>query len=373
MADSPQIVTRDAFAEVLGEARQRVAQYDAADAPLIRQIADQLDDMARETADGRTPDDEACDRINLGTLAARNLEESDPALADRLEELDYAYRRYPLLPDGPARRRRGILQVWTGRESFRKLIFEPGAPRTVGSANADYVVHAEPDGGQQFQLVWDGLCAHVVASDPHKVTIGGASCWYGEMAHGGWMTAGTTSYRFHAEDRTPPLEPPEPTPASQAALARFAALRDAGCLYAVIDAARSERALQLATESVDPLASLYDGEPGRALDDVAPYLVQLRRDSDLLERLVAEGWGRGWGLFLESPAEFDAVRRHLRRFLMVELEGESRRVYFRFYDPRVMQTFADAITPEQRADLLQVVDAIHFEGDAGAVRTLARA
>ncbi len=58
---------------------------------------------------------------------------------------------------------------------------------------------------------------------------------------------------------------------------------------------------------------------------------------------------------------------------VVELEGESRRVYFRFYDPRVMQTFADAITPEQRAELLQVLDAIHFEGDAGAVRTLARA
>ncbi|MCY1013794.1 hypothetical protein OV079_51375 [Nannocystis pusilla] len=42
--------------------------------------------------------------------------------------------------------RRGILQVWTGRDAFRKLILEHGVPRTVGTADADFVVHADASG-----------------------------------------------------------------------------------------------------------------------------------------------------------------------------------------------------------------------------------
>jgi hypothetical protein len=143
------------------------------------------------------------------------------------------------------------LQVWTGRESFRKLIFEPGVARTVGSADADFVVHGEPAGAPHFQLVWDGVCAHVQAIDPHPITIGGEPVWYGEMANGAWMTAGETTFRFLVEDRSPPLAPVAPTPASEAALAALTPRRDAGILYVILDAARSARALQLACESVD--------------------------------------------------------------------------------------------------------------------------
>ena len=154
-----------------------------------------------------------------------------------------------------------------------------------------------------------------------------------------------------------------PTPASDAALAELRPRRDAGHLYAVIDAARSERALQLVEESVDPYASLYDGEAGRVFDDVAPYLVHFQRDSLLLERLVREGWGDAWGIFLESRASFDAVRRHLRQFLMVEVEGEPHRLFFRFYDPRVLKTFAEVITPEQRGEFMKQVEALLYEAD----------
>ncbi|MFY0539101.1 DUF4123 domain-containing protein [Nannocystis pusilla] len=125
-----------------------------------------------------------------------------------------------------------------------------------------------------------------------------------------------------------------PSAAAVAALTELERGRDTGNLYAIIDAARSDRALQLVEESIDPYASLYDGELGRAFDDIAPYLVHLQPSSRLLERLVTEGWGDAWGIYVESGAGFDKVRRHFRQFLKVEVEGEARPMFFRFYDPR---------------------------------------
>lgn len=175
------------------------------------------------------------------------------------------------------------------------------------------------------------------------------------------VTAGSTVFRFLVEDRTPPPKPVVPSPLVDAAINELDPFCSAGRLYAVIDAARAPRAVQLLEESVDPYNSLYDGEAGRAYDDVAPYLVQLRSDSWLLERLVREGLGNAWGIYIVSDAGFEAVRRHLRQFLMVEAEGEERRLFFRFYDPRVMETFADVITSQQRREFMKDLEVIIYE------------
>jgi hypothetical protein len=364
MADLMRIISRDAFAAVLAEAQARTQALDPSRWPLLQQIAEQLEFMARTTTRGRVPHPDDRARTSVGVLAARELEELDPEYADKLQELDYTYQRYHLLPAGPPVRRRGILQVWSGREAYRKLVLDPGAPVTVGTGGATHVVHpdaAGAAGAPHFQIHWDGVCAHVQAIDPHRLTIDGKPAWYGELAHRGWMTAGGTTFRFLVEDYTPPPAPPAPTEASQAALAELAAVREANHLYAIIDAARSDRALQLIEESVDPYASLYDGERGRAYDDVAPYLVHLRADSRLLERLVTEGWGDAWAIYIESAAAFTDVRRHFRRFLMVEAEDEPRRLFFRFYDPRVLHSFAATITPQQRQDFLESIERIAYE------------
>lgn len=370
MPDIMKILSRDAFTQALGEAQRRTRQLDPARWPLLQQVAGQLDFMALATADGRVPHEDERGRTILGPLAARNLEQHDPDFADQLEELDYTFHRYSLLPKGPPVRRRGILQIWSGRDSFRKLVLELGLPRTVGTAGADFVANGDQAGSPHFQIVWDGLCAHVQALDPHRLTINGEPAWYGEMANRGWMTAGSTTFRFLVEDRTPPSAPAVPTEASQAALETLSRDCDAGTLYAVIDAARSERALQLVEESIDPYASLYDGEQGRAFDDIAPYLVHLQSNSWLLERLVIEGWMDAWGIYVESHANFDALRRHLRQFLMVDAEGESHRLFFRFYDPRVLRTFAEIITTNQRTELFRSLDALYFEGLDGNLSKL---
>lgn len=361
MSDIMRILSRDAFARVLGEAQKRIGPPGLVRSPLLQQVALQLDFMARVTASGRVPQEEERAKTTLGPLAARELEQTDPEFADQLEELDYTFQRYPLLPKGPPVRRRGILQVWSGRDSFRKLVLELGVPRTVGSAGADFVVNGDSSGSMHCQIVWDGVAAHVQAYDPHRLTINGEPGWYGEMANRGWMIAGATTFRFLVEDRTPPPSPITPTPASQVALDDLIRRCDAGTLYAVVDAARSSRALELVEESIDPYASLYDGVQGRAFDDIAPFLVHLQSNSWLLERLITEGWGDAWGIYIESSAGFDTVRRHLRQFILVEAAGESHRLFFRFYDPRVMRTFARMITPEQRTEIFKSIDTIIYE------------
>lgn len=367
MAELMRITSRDAFAEVLGEARERARALDPSRSPALQQIAAQLEFMARKTAKGRAPHQDDRARVSVGPLGLREFAESDPEYADQLAELDYTFGRYHLLPEGPAARRRAVLQVWSGREAYRKLVLEPGAMRTVGSARADFVVHGDSAGGPHFRVVWDGVCAHVQACAPHRIGVGGEPCWTGELANRGWMTAARTTYRFLVEDRTPPDAPARPSEAGLAALAVLRPRCDAGTLYAIVDAARSHRALQLVEESVDPYASLYDGEQGRAHDDVAPYLVHLRPDSRLLERLVHEGWGDAWTIWLASGAGFERVRRHLRQFLMIELAGEPHRVFFRFYDPRVLAKLSPVFTQEQRAALLQDLEAMYHESPQGLV------
>jgi hypothetical protein len=116
-------------------------------------------------------------------------------------------------------------------------------------------------------------------------------------------------------------------------------------LYAVLDTARDIRILALLLHHKEECQSLYEGEQGLKLAQVAPYLVRLQKDSPLLETLVKEGWGKNWGVYLTSPSDLQEVRRHLRHFLQVKLpSGEQ--VYFRFYDPRVMRVFLPTCTPE---------------------------
>ena len=363
MPDTMRILSRDAFAEVLAETRADTDRLGPASLPQLRVVAAQLAFMAEATHRGRVPSPAERARTSLGPIAVREFETTDPDYADRLEELDYTFQRYPQLPPGPPIRRRAILQVWSGPGAFTKIILDPCTPQRLTTDGA--ALPGEPAPGQpHVHVVWDGVSTHVQARGAHRLTIAGQPAWYGELTSNSWMTAGTTTLRSFVEDYTPPRAPVVPTPASDAALAALTPHHQAGHLYAVLDAARTMRVLQLLNESVDPHASLYDGEAGRAFDDVAPYLVHLRRDSQLLARLVHEGWGDAWGLWLVSRADFTAVRRHLRQFLRVEAAGHARPLYFRFYDPRVFTPFAEVVSPEQRAALLHNVDAIlHEEKD----------
>jgi hypothetical protein len=127
-------------------------------------------------------------------------------------------------------------------------------------------------------------------------------------------------------------------------------------LFALVDAARDPRCLRTLQSHAEIYYSLYDGKQGEELEDVAPYLVQLSRGSRLTAALL-EQWGNSWCTLVYCESDFRALRKHLRKFLIVENDA-GKRTYFRFYDPRVLRAFIPPCTPAERADFFGPI--VHF-------------
>lgn len=136
-----------------------------------------------------------------------------------------------------------------------------------------------------------------------------------------------------------------------------------GPLFAILDAARDDRILQILAASGEEHQSLYAGLQGEVLAPYAPYLVRLPAESPLLETLIAEGWGQSWGIYLVSGADWKTLRKHFRTFLMVKLP-DAQTVYFRYYDPRVLRIYLPTCNGDETRQIFGAVSALLCEGNA---------
>jgi hypothetical protein len=137
-----------------------------------------------------------------------------------------------------------------------------------------------------------------------------------------------------------------------------------GPLFALLDATRDPlRILGMLKSAGEEYQSLYEGVPGKMLQAHAPYLVRLSGASRLLETLVARGWGKHWGIFVVSAADFKTVRKHFRTFLMVR-SPEGKQLYFRYYDPRVLRVYLPTCNPAETSFVFGPVAAYLCEGEA---------
>jgi len=108
--------------------------------------------------------------------------------------------------------------------------------------------------------------------------------------------------------------------------------------YAILDAARDEAIYpKLMVSDVDEIC-LYHGTQADALAEVAPYLVRLRRKDSFFEWLLNNGWGKSWGIFIESPADIDEIKEHFQKLITVYDQYEEP-LFFRYYDPRVLRIY----------------------------------
>jgi hypothetical protein len=190
----------------------------------------------------------------------------------------------------------------------------------------------------------------------------------GEVEHQGWVRAGDTFFSVYFEGVVPPrtTEDDEPVAAERKAEALAALQGEEAPLFAVLDAARDERILQLLRSAVEEVQSLYEGTEGEELAEGAPYLVALPKGSRLLDTLIDEGWGHRWGSYLTSRRPFREVRRHLRRFLIV-LGTNGEPLYFRFYDPHALRAFLSSGTARHKGSFFASIDAVLAEGWSGEV------
>lgn len=273
---------------------------------------------------------------------------------------------------------RAVVLIEWGPKRWHKAVIEPGQRLVIGRhESAGLVVpHDEQMSGRHVELSWDGSrCAMRDLGSLGGTQLNGERVAAGEIAHGEWIQAGATVFSIYHEGVVTPWQRPAGAPPLSAArnVEILSALRaEKSPLYAVLDAARRSRILALLRASAAPVRSLYDGIEGEDLDDVAPHLVSLSGDAWLLERLVEEGWGDGWGVYLTSRRPFVEVRRHLRRLLLVEVKETGQKLYFRFYDPRPLRGALAAANPRQRQDIFGEIDAFLLEGPDASVEVRRR-
>jgi len=269
---------------------------------------------------------------------------------------------------------RVIVRIEWGPRRWHKAVLEAGQTLRVGrSERAGFVVpHDEAMSGLHFALSWDGArCLLEDLQSARGTILNGERVASGEVSHDAWIRAGDTTFSVYFEGRAPKVrrdEGDDPVPPRRKEEILSLLRAEPSPLYAVLDAARDERITALLMSSPEDVSSLYDGADGEVLADVAPYLVSLPKNAWLLERLVMEGWGRGWGIYATSRRPFVEVRRQMRRLLLVSVKESEELLYFRFYDPRALAAALRGARGRQRQRLFGDTDAflVEDEGDAPA-------
>jgi len=118
-------------------------------------------------------------------------------------------------------------------------------------------------------------------------------------------------------------------------------------------------------------ACLFRGKLEPDMAEVAPYLVKLEPESEFAQWVVGTGWGRHWGTFVTTRRSFYSLRDHLRALTLV-YRRDGTPLYFRYYDPRVLNVFLPSCTPAQLKDMFGPVDAFVAENETGDAMTIYR-
>ena len=237
---------------------------------------------------------------------------------------------------------------------------------TVGrEAPADVVVRDRFLSRSHFQLTCeDKLHVLTDAGSSNGTYVNGMRLRGSVLKPRDAIFAGRTAFRFAAVldgkvllDNLPE-SPGELLPWQEKLIAAL----EAACAFVVLDGAINPAVRDLLNQAGVFYQSLYEGEQAADLAAYGPYLVEMQKGGKLMPFLIKVGWGKSWGVFLSTQMAFVDARRHLRHFLMVDIEG-GKRVLFRFYDPRVMRTFIPTCTAEQRIEFFGKIENIYVESE----------
>lgn len=190
-----------------------------------------------------------------------------------------------------------------------------------------------------------------------------------ELKHGDAVRAGQHTFRLTAVVEGRPMLKTAAQMSAELTLAqeKLVAGLAQRCGFAVLDGAADPAIGELLKMSGATYQSLYEGEQAVEVAPFGPFLVALAGAEWLLRQTVAQGWGKGWGVFVKTVAGFDEVRKHLRRSLTVRAE-DGRQLLFRFYDPRVLRLFVPTCDAAQRAEFFGPVE--HFVAELAENGTL---
>ncbi|WP_395344295.1 DUF4123 domain-containing protein [Ningiella sp. W23] len=109
-------------------------------------------------------------------------------------------------------------------------------------------------------------------------------------------------------------------------------------IYAVVDGAACPE-LRFQIHEFKPQSTcLWSGKLAPDIEEVAPYLVLLERDSELTDWMLKNGCANFWNIFVASSLVLKDMRKQIRKLLLVR-SPSGKSMVFRFFDPRVLETF----------------------------------
>ena len=117
-------------------------------------------------------------------------------------------------------------------------------------------------------------------------------------------------------------------------------------IWMVIDCSRDHRIYPALTYSGLRYECLFAGELAIPLQRSAPYLVQLELDDRATIRMIEDGFGESWGMFLRADVSIKTIRKHLRTLLRVQAPN-GRYMLFRYWDPRVLRIYLPTCLPDE--------------------------
>jgi hypothetical protein len=112
-------------------------------------------------------------------------------------------------------------------------------------------------------------------------------------------------------------------------------------LYAVLDGASDPGFIYNSiVQTGEDTRCLYRGEIDDDLLLSAPHLLRLTKPASVALKLLKAMFDKNAGILarVDKGTDIDQVRRHFRRFLLVQTP-EKKTVYFRYYDPRVLRVY----------------------------------
>lgn len=139
--------------------------------------------------------------------------------------------------------------------------------------------------------------------------------------------------------------------------------------YVVIDAARIKKLTNELVALTDiAYENLFTDEDAERLEEVAPYLIELKEEHDLTKWVYENVYGDLGAIFLHSNQEIVSIAEILRDYITTSIEVEhpkkpnefiNSKAYVRLYDPRVFFYFVDNL--DNKASFFEKISTVYVE------------
>ena len=125
-------------------------------------------------------------------------------------------------------------------------------------------------------------------------------------------------------------------------------------LYMIVDCAADSRIYPQLMASNRAYRCLFDGEKTpEALRSVAPYLIKVKANDELVKWCCEEGRHRHWFILFVGPnLSLRQLGRQFKRLAFIRTP-EGTRLFFRYYDPRVLPSFLTSCTVAERDSIFK--------------------